>query len=96
MNDTTCIRNARQCKRKCEKDKKKKEETVPEDLLRARLRRLNGRTLGGSRCGQPPDLNSQAVMWGRVSLGCALARTRARQDVDKRQSGVGPGPGDNG
>ena len=72
------------------------EETVPEDLLRARLRRLNGRTLGGSRCGQPPDLNSQAVMWGRVSLGCALARTRARQDVDKRQSGVGPGPGDNG
>ena len=52
------------------------EEIVPEDLLRARLRRLNGRTLGGSRCSQPPDLNSQAVMWGRVSLGCALARTR--------------------
>ena len=67
------------------------EEAVPEDLLRARLRRLNGRTLPlevlVGRCGQPPDLKSQAVIW-RVSR--RLPRENFAGPAQTRLRALGP------
>ena len=75
----------------------KEEEAVPEDLLRARLRRLNGRTLGGSRCGHSAARSqlSSSDMGASVKtiaketlpdprkLGCAHeGPTRGRQEAE--------------